>query len=120
MPEPIKLRSPLVRVIRASEPDKELMIQTANPDLLLWDKTRAKHKWPKFDDAPTKWLTFISWAGARRNGLIGLDVTYEAWEADVLEALPPEDEKKDEDDDESAPFPDGVAGSARDRDSASD
>lgn len=114
-----KLRSPLVRVVRMSEPDKELMVQTANPDLLLWDMTRAKHKWPSFEDAPTKWLTFISWAGARRDGLIGQDVTYEAWERDVLEALPPDD-KKDDDNETGAPFPDGVAGAASGGDSASD
>lgn len=117
MADPARLRSPLVRVIRASEPDKELMVQTANPDLLLWDMTRGKHKWPKFDEAPTKWLTFISWAGARRAGLIDQGLTYEAWEADCLEAMPPDE---DEDNETGAPFPARVTGSPSGGDSASD
>lgn len=105
---PTKLNTPLVKVVRESEPDKTLEVQTTNVDLVLWDRTRIKHKWPKFEDAPFLWMTFISWAGARRSGLIGLDVTYEQWERDVLQADASDD--VDDDDETGAPFPNGVAG----------
>ena len=114
----MRLGTPKVRVIRAStEDDKPLEIQTANPDLVMWDRTRIKHKWPKFEDAPFLWMTFISWAAARRSGLITPDISYEAWERDVLsvEAVDAED-----DDESDAPFPEGVAGAARGGDSPSD
>lgn len=83
--EPTRLATPLIRVRRESDPEKTVEIQTTNRELVLWDRTRVKHKWPKFDDAPFLWMTFLSWAGARRQGLIPPDFTYEAWEADVLE-----------------------------------
>jgi hypothetical protein len=73
-----------------------LELQSTNADLVLWDRTRAKHKWPKFDEAPFLWLTFLSWAAARRTGAIEPGFTYEKWESETLdvEAL------TDEDDDE--------------------
>jgi len=79
----VKLTSPHVRVVR--EGQDPLEIQTANPDLVLWDMTRVKHRWPKFDEAPFLWLTFVSWAAARRTGAISPDVTWERWSADVLD-----------------------------------
>lgn len=113
----MKLGTPRVNVIRDSEPEKVQEIQTTNQDLVLWDRTRIKHKWPKFEDAPFLWLTFISWSAARRSGLIPPDFIYEKWEADVLsvEAL-----DEDSDDETDAPFPQGITGSARGGDSASD
>jgi hypothetical protein len=79
----IRLNTPLCRVVRADYDDME--VQTINPDMVLWDRTRYRHKWPPVQDAPMLWMTFISWAGARRLGLIPLDFTYETWEADVIE-----------------------------------
>lgn len=104
-----RLSTPRVNVVRESDPEKTLEIQTANADLVLWDRTRIKHKWPKFDDAPFLWLTFISWAAARRSGLIAVDFTYEQWERDVLSVS---DADTDDDDETAAPFPDGLAGEA--------
>lgn len=78
-----KLSSPLVRVTRAD--GTELQVQTANPDLVLWDMTRTKHRWPKFDEAPFLWLTFIAWAAARRTAAIPADLTWDQWRADVLD-----------------------------------
>jgi hypothetical protein len=115
MADTIRLGTPHVRVVRASEPDKALDIQTTNVDLVLWDRTRLKHKWPKFEDVPFLWLTFIAWAAARRSGAIGQDVTYEAWERDVLSV-----DSSDADDDSDAPFPEGVTGSPSGGDSPSD
>jgi hypothetical protein len=100
----INLKTPSVRVIRASDPEKELDIQTTNVDLVLWDRTRVKHKWPKFEDAPFLWLTFISWAAARRSGLIPPDTRYETWEADCLSV----DASDDDDDESGVPFPERV------------
>lgn len=98
-----KLVAPLLTVVRASEPDKEITVQANNQDLVLWDRTRIKHKWPKFDDAMFLWLTFVSWAAARRTGAIGLDVTYEAWERDVESVIAAEDDA----DESGRPFPEG-------------
>lgn len=99
----VRLVTPVVKVVRASDPEKTLEVQTTNADLVLWDRTRLKHRWPKFEDAPFLWLTFISWAGARRSGLIPLETTYEAWEGDVLSA----DAGSDDGDETGAPFPEG-------------
>jgi len=79
----LRLQSP--RVIVRREGYDDLEVQTANPDLILWDRTRVKHRWPKFDEAPFMWLTFLSWAAARRTGAIAIGYTYERWEAEVLE-----------------------------------
>lgn len=79
----VKLSSPRVLVRREGYDDLE--IQTTNADLVLWDRTRAKHKWPKFDEAPFLWLTFLSWSGARRTGAIPSDMTYEKWEGETLD-----------------------------------
>lgn len=79
----IKLTCPRVTVIRDGIEPVEF--QTTNADLVLWDRTRAKHKWPTFQDAPFLWLTFLSWAAARRTGAIEPDFTYERWEAETLD-----------------------------------
>jgi hypothetical protein len=88
----IKLTAPRVKVIRG-EGTEAVEFQTNNADLVLWDRTRAKHKWPTFQDAPFLWLTFLSWAAARRTGAIPSDLTYERWEAETLdvEALTDDD-----------------------------
>jgi hypothetical protein len=95
----MRLSSPRIIVRRDGYDDLE--IQTTNADLVLWDRTRAKHKWPKFDEAPFLWLTFLSWAAARRTGAIPSDLAYEKWEAETLdvEAL------ADEDDETGDPIP---------------
>jgi hypothetical protein len=80
----IKLTAPRVRVIRG-EGTEPIEFQTNNADLVLWDRTRARHKWPTFQDAPFLWLTFLSWAAARRTGAIPSDFAYERWEAETLD-----------------------------------
>ena len=86
----VRLRSPRIQVLREGQEPIEL--QTDNRDLVLWDQTRARHKWPKFDDAPFMWLTFLSWAAARRTGAINSDHTYERWRDEVLEVTTADDE----------------------------
>ena len=84
MPE-TRLTSPLVGV-QFFNGRESLEIQTANPDLVLWDMTRVRHKWPKFDEAPFLWLTFIAWAAAKRTEAIPADMTWDAWKAEVADA----------------------------------
>lgn len=88
----VRLTSPRIRVIRDGFDDLEL--QTTNADLVLWDRTRIKHKWPKFDEAPFLWLTFLSWAAARRTGAIETGHTYERWEAETLDVSSTDDDEE--------------------------
>jgi hypothetical protein len=90
----VKLSSPHVRVLRGD--GSQLDIQTGNPDLVLWDMTRAKHKWPKFDEAPFLWLTFLAWAAARRSGSINGETTWEVWLADTVDVAAIDDDGDDD------------------------
>lgn len=79
------ITSPRLQVLRGSLDAPEVIeVQTLNPDLIAWDMTRARHKWPEVKDAPFKWLTFLAWHACRREGRIPSDLTYEAWEASTL------------------------------------
>ena len=61
-----------------------LRAQIVNADMVRWDRTAAKHGWPKWDAAPFLWLTFVSWAALRRSGQIGDDMTWELYEQRAL------------------------------------
>ena len=89
----VKLNSPRVQVTR--EGFEPVEFQTNNADLVLWDRTRAKHKWPTFQEAPFLWLTFLSWAAARRTGAIEPTYTYEQWETETVDVLALGDEPTD-------------------------
>lgn len=93
----VRLSTPRIRIVREGHEDLEL--QTTNADLVSWDRTRYKHKWPKVDEAPFLWLTFIGWSAARRTGAITPEHRYEAWESEVLEV----DAVADEEDEEGTP-----------------
>jgi hypothetical protein len=99
----IRLQTPRVLVIREGYDDLE--IQTANPDMVLWDRTRYKHKWPPVAEAPMIWATFISWAAARRTGAIPPEYTYETWEAEALEVRILNTEDDDENGSPTLPGP---------------
>jgi hypothetical protein len=94
-------------VVRESDPEPR-ELQTVNADLVLWDRTRVKHRWPALDDAPFLWLTFVSWAAARRSRLIDPAITYEMWEADTLaiEAITDDDAAGDDAGRPTPPGPD--------------
>jgi hypothetical protein len=81
----VRLTAPRVRVKRDGHDDLE--IQADNRDLLAFERTRLKQRpvWPKMEDSPFQWLTFLAWSAARRSGAIGTDVTYERWEDEVLD-----------------------------------
>lgn len=90
----VKLTTPRVIVKREHHDDVEL--QTTNADLVLWDKTRFKHKWPTVQDAPFLWLTFIAWAAGRRTGALPPDLKYEQFEAETLEVETVGDDEPDD------------------------
>lgn len=90
----VKLNTPRVRVVREGHDDLE--VQTTNRELVAWDRTRVRHKWPGTQEAPFLWLTFISWAAARNTGAIPAETKYEAWEAEVLEVETLDDDKDDD------------------------
>lgn len=98
MTSDVRLVAPRVLVIRDGE--EALQVQCDNRDLVGWEQTRVKHKWPKFDEAPFKWLTYLSWSALRRNGTLN-GITYEQWEMTVLSVRDLSDEAQEEDDDES-------------------
>ena len=80
-----KITSPRLQVLRGSLDAPEVLeVQTLNPDLIAWDMTRSKHRWPEVSQAPFLWLTFISWHACRREGRIESGVTYDEWAASVL------------------------------------
>lgn len=91
-----KITAPRLRVLRGSLDAPEVIeVQTLNPDMVAFDMTRAKHKWPDMQTAPFKWMTFVGWHAARREGRIPADLTYESWEATTLDvtALTDDDEE---------------------------
>lgn len=90
----VQLETPRLRIKREGHDDLE--VQTINADLVLWDRTRFRHKWPPMQEAAFLWLTFIGWAAARRTGAINADHAYEAWEAEVLSVEPLDLEGDDE------------------------
>jgi len=100
----VRLNTPRCLIIRDGHDDFE--IQTTNPDLVLWDRTRYKHKWPPVTEAPILWTTFITWAAARRTGAIPPDYTYEKYESETLEVRIL---NADEDDETGSPILPGPA-----------
>ena len=55
----------------------EHQVKAINPDLVRWDRTRVLKKWPKHDDAPFLWMTFVAWAAMKRLGLVGADCGFD-------------------------------------------
>jgi len=99
----VRLVAPRIRVIR--EGHDELVVQSDNRDILLWETTRVRHKWPPMTESPFRWMTFLSWAAARRTGAIEASVTYEAWEGSVLSVGDTSQDDSTVDDLTGAPFP---------------
>ena len=71
-----QLLHPLVHVIMADGAEWEA--QTDNRDVLRWESTAPKHKWPVSPgDSPMKWLTFLAWRAGLREGCIPQDLLWE-------------------------------------------
>lgn len=67
----IKLAAPRIRVALEQPATDELLeidLQTDNRDLVMWDATRNRRGWPKGQDAPMLWLTFLAWHALKRSG----------------------------------------------------
>lgn len=92
----IRLKAPRMRAIRDGYDPIE--VQVTNADLVQWDITRARQKWPLHTDAPFLAQTFLTWHAARRVGAIPADVKWETFLPTVLECT--ELEKDDDDDGE--------------------
>ena len=94
-----KLRGVVNRVVLAGDdgvtPAREYTVQPANPDLVLWERTRQKHGWPEMKAAASLWITFTTWAASRRLGLIPTEMRYEDFEKAALECLPVDGEDDD-------------------------
>lgn len=104
------IASPHLRVLRGSLDAPEVLeVQTLNPDLIAWDMTRAKHKWPTMQEAPLKWVTFVAWHACRREGRIPSDLRYEDWEASTLDVS---SMAEADDDSEEGPAVDPTHGAA--------
>lgn len=67
MADTVKLTSPNISVLMRD--GTSWTVQTENEDLVSWDMVRAPRKWPKLDDAPFLWLTFLAWNAGKRDGL---------------------------------------------------
>ena len=67
----------LPRVAVTLDDGRTLEAQVLNADLLRWDVTAAKHKWPHYNDVRTWHSTFCAWAALRRTGAIPKEWTWE-------------------------------------------
>jgi len=101
----VKLSTPRLRIVLAD--DEERVVQATNADLVRFDLTRAKTKWPSPTDAPFLWLTFIAWSALRRTSAIPQTLTYEAFADTTLEIenLTDEESADDPSRDAVVPFP---------------
>jgi hypothetical protein len=83
----VHLSTPLVRV--TLDDGRVLTVQVRNTEYLRWDRTAAKHGWPRMQQAPFLWITFVAWAALRREGRIPADWTWEAFsDVHCLEVTP--------------------------------
>jgi len=72
----ITLETPRLTVTLAD--GRTLTVQAMNPDMILWDRTAAKHGWPSMAKAPFLWMTFLAWSALRRTGQLA-EVTWETF-----------------------------------------
>lgn len=90
----IRLKAPRMRALR--EGHDPLEVQVTNADLVQWDITRARQKWPMHTEAPFLAQTFLTWHAARRIGAIPADVKWEAFLPTVLECAELDDDDTDD------------------------
>lgn len=87
--------------LRVTRQGAEFTVKSNNIDMVMWDRTRARHRWPTQQEAPLLWMTFVAWSAARRTGAIAADLSYPDWEAttEYVEAVDADGNPLDEDDD---------------------
>lgn len=89
MADRVTLTAPKLEVVL--EDGTQHTVQTDNRDLLAWDRTRAKHKWPSPQEAPFVWMTFLAWHALKREELTALSLTdFEAGAVQIAAADDPE------------------------------
>lgn len=59
MGSPAHLRRTRIYVLMRD--GSEFTVVSENPAHLAWDRDRARQGWPKAEDAPFVWLTYLCW-----------------------------------------------------------
>lgn len=74
-------------------------VQALNPDMIRYERTAAKHHWPKVSDAPFLWMTFLAWSAGQRNKLVAPAVTFDQFSELValVSEVPRDDDDQDDD-----------------------
>jgi|GEM_PF-3136411 len=67
-------------------------------DAAAWERTIQKHRWGTFAENVVNAQGFVAWRALKRDGVIGPDLTWEAWQDDVESIVPV-------DDDDAGPVP---------------
>lgn len=70
-----QLRNPRFLVVMAD--GATWTVQSLNQDMLRWESTATKHKWPPFNQTPMRWNTFLAYRASLREGLIPPDLLWE-------------------------------------------
>ena len=70
-----------------------ITVKPRQADLLLFERTAARHKWPDMAAAPFTFLSFCAWAALHRTGQY--TKTWEEFAAEVAEVVPVEDDEVD-------------------------
>lgn len=86
-----KLTVPEFRVVPA-DGAVPYTVQATNADLVAYDVTAYRHKWPPFQKAPMLWGTFLAWHASRRLAVIGPEVTFESFRDTTLEVSATDDD----------------------------
>ena len=102
----VKLSTPRLRVVLADGTDRE--VQCTNADMVRFDLTRSKQKWPGAQDAPFLWLTFVAWAALRRTGVIEQSLGYEAFRRLDVGDREPDRRRRDRRGRRRGPYPRGT------------
>lgn len=73
--------NPRVHVVMVDGAEWEA--QTLNPDLLRYERTAVKYKWPGPSVSPVTWLTFMAWSAGQREGHLPASVTWEQFSREL-------------------------------------
>jgi hypothetical protein len=65
-------------VVQLAADADPVLVQTTQQDMLAWEETSHKHKWPGAADAPFLLSWFMGWHALRRTG--GLPESMRTWE----------------------------------------
>lgn len=85
--------------------EEPFTVEVLNPDMVAWDRYAHRHRLPNQQSAPLLWMTFVTWASAKRNKHIPADMPYEAWEATTEHIEPVDADGNPLADDEDAADP---------------